>query len=763
MLQLNHYLARTFFKYGMAITFGLITLPLFADWIEQGPGPILHGGNTTIPPNNPIVGAINRVVLDPRRPNTAYLATVNGGVWKSNNINHPNPLWEQLTDLKLPGLSIGSLAISPVDHKILFAGTGTTSSDSFLGSPGFGVARSLDGGRKWEVLADKTFANQTINSIVPTKLHKGKVVLAATLDARGGVFRSKDLGDSFKRLSGDGFSNLPDQGVSSLVADPSNSLRFYAGVPGNTDNSGVYRSDDGGKTWSLVNFGLTRVSASIRILLAVHANSQTNTNVVYAMIIKNGSPQVEGVFRSVDQGEHWTSMAPVPDIFPGLQGSLHGAIVADPSDPNVVFIAGDRQDNPSTFHCNGFTANVYRGNAALLPGDPWENVVCVDANNTSPHPDARGMTFDLCGNILFACDGGVYKLNQANNPSLRNWSSLNGDVRPTEMHSVAYDSLSKIVLGGNQDNGTSYQREPGSFTWLSLQGGDGGDVAIDSDQSAHPGISIRYSCAQTLGRFSRSSWNAANQMVSPLTPLELLITSGPGTGETLHQFDHTIQFFSPYILNAITPNRMLIGTAYIYESMDMGDTLENLGFQSQFITAFAYGGRLCGVDNPDVFYAGTTTRSGASIGYPRILKRVNLGESLVSLDSYPGGSVRAIAMDPQNYQRVFVADSLDEVWSSMDGGITWQNLTLNLRDFTKDIRTLAAFYEENKLQLTVGGLDGVFILSSQDSKWKSLRKNLPHGLVFDLHFNEDDQLLVASILGRGAWILNLSDEQECSR
>lgn len=102
----------------------------------------------------------------------------------------------------------------------MFAGTGSASALAREGSPGFGVARSTDGGDTWTVLGASTFAGRRINNIVPTALHRGKIVLAATLLDGGGVFRSTDLGSSFTRLSGDGTSGLPDQGVSSRSPIP---------------------------------------------------------------------------------------------------------------------------------------------------------------------------------------------------------------------------------------------------------------------------------------------------------------------------------------------------------------------------------------------------------------------------------------------------------------------------------------------------------------------------------------------------------------
>jgi hypothetical protein len=217
--------------------------------------------------------------------------------------------WIPLTDQQLPALSINSLAISPVFSHTLFAGTGSTSSYFFDGSPGFGIARSRDDGHTWQVLAGFTFTGRRINSIVPTTLDHGKVVLAATLFDGGGVYRSQDLAGSFTRLSGNGTSGLPSQGVSSLVADPGHLSRFYAGVPSPafstggpaSGKEGVYRSDDGGVSWTAVNVGLTGLNTSGRILLSVHNNPSLGTNSVYTMIISS-TGHLQAVFRSDNAG-----------------------------------------------------------------------------------------------------------------------------------------------------------------------------------------------------------------------------------------------------------------------------------------------------------------------------------------------------------------------------------------------------------------------------------------------------------------------------
>jgi hypothetical protein len=557
-----------------------------------------------------------------------------------------------------------------------------------------------------------------------------------------------------------------------LIADPGNTNRFYAGVPqfyGGGALAGVYRSDDGGVTWNPVNTGLTNLATSLRILLSVH-NDGTN-NVVYAAIIVTTGAQTNGtlggVFRSANQGGNWTGLGvPNPPIFPGAQGVVHGALAADPGNPNVVFVAGDAQAAdgppptgfPNTNGCTSFSANVFRWTGAA-----WENAVCNGANATSPHPDSRDMQFDGNGNLLQTNDGGIYRLVNPNNAATRQWVAVVGNIRPTEYHSVAFDPVSKITFGGTQDNGTPYQLTPGAFAGNELFGGDGGVVAVAPD-AANPGQTLRYNSSQKfgccrivmgkpIGNFNRAAFDTANNFIGR-TMVGLNIIAGPGMNMTLYQFDPNIQFYNPYVLNAVTPSRMLIGTQNIYESTNQGDSLTNLvqtgqpiGGNSGFGQPLAYGGRLGGTNFADVFYVG----AGATI-YHRV------SGAIVTLPAYPGSTVRTIVMNPQNYRQVFVVDSENRVWGSFDEGASWIELTANLGSLTDQVDTIEIFSPDQTIRNTVliaGGFNAFQLRrpAGGGTIWTPLSTAIPNALVQDLHYDYANNVLVAGTLGRGAWTL----------
>lgn len=712
-------------------------------WIEQGPFPFAEANTEGV--NMNAIGAINTVAPSLTDPNTVFVGCVNGGIWKTSNATALSPTWVSLTDFTIPGLNINWLALSPVDPNTIFAGTGSTSSFGFIGRAPYGLLRSTDGGTTWQTLAASNLGGLHLRRVLPTPLAGGNVVLVANWDESQGLFRSVDNGTTFTQISGTG--GLPAGGVTDIVEDPQTPLRFYAAVPASTAlaaDAGVYKSEDGGVNWSRADSGLPALSTSFRILLAVHATGLTNA--AYAAIFNN-SGHLGSVSRSANMGGTWGSMGvPSPEIEPGGQAQVHGAIVADKNDANIVYLSGDRQSNFP------FSANVFRGDNLISSGSKWISVVKGNAQGTSPHPDSRSMALDANGDLLQSNDGGVYKLLTPGVALTRKWVTLNGNLRCTEAHSMGYDSFTKTLIVGTQDNGTVYQGAPNSATWFQLLGGDGGNVAVDSNQAAHPGVSIRYSCFQNFQFFNRSRWDSGNNFLSRVA---CGLRVQPGNSFLLN-IDFGIQFYQNYVLNSVDPSRMLILTSTLYESLDMGDNLNVIaslpidGNSSFFGThLISYGSRLNGVLKPDALYAGQGTV---------IKHRVDLAGPITTLSAYPGSAVRSVIMDPQNYKKVYVLDSVRKVWFSSDEGASWLDLTLNLPALTGSLRAMELYSPDaspRNTVLIVGGT-GIFQLrrpGAAGTTWTPLSSGLANGLVYDIHYEYVDDTLALSTLGRGAWTL----------
>jgi hypothetical protein len=279
-------------------------------------------------------------------------------------------------------------------------------------------------------------------------------------------------------------------------------------------------------------------------------------------------------------------------------------------------------------------------------------------------------------------------------------------------------------------------------------------VAVDTTST--PGHSIRYTCAENLDSFVRSLWDANNNFVS-FVQLGLVVNN---TGETIFQFDPNIQFYNPYVLNAINPRRMIIGTENVYESTDQGDHLTNLGFEAQLINGIAYGGTSGGVANPDVLYVGTIGTGSSPT--PRVFVRTTAGGQLAP-SNYTGEDVDSIVLDPSDWHSAYVLDASSQVWHTGDAGASWTDITGNLPKITGPLGLYGAgttgsitFANSTGLpEILVGGANGQIyrMYVTDPENWTALGYNLPNAYVGDLRYNAAADVLVVGTLGRGAFAI----------
>jgi photosystem II stability/assembly factor-like uncharacterized protein len=776
---------------------------LLSSWVEQGPAPIgyssmVEGMDAQY---SPVAGAVEALAPDPSNPDVLYAGTVNGGVWKTTDATDPFPTWLPLTD-RLPSLAISDLEFSPADptHRTLYAATGSFRSGSISlgfggvpsttsdGGPGAGIYKTTDGGATWRVLGRSIFGDRRIAAVVPTALDGGRVVLAGarnllnldgSLADYGGVYRSADGGATWTRISGT--DGLPSGAVSDLTGDPRDPRRFYATILQPTGTH-LYRSDDGGLTWAPKEEGLFgNLEPGARIMLAIH--DDPGHDVVYAAVLilptsvtvgpdgNHFNGRLAGLFRSTDQGEHWTAMALPGDadggIFLNGQTTVQFAMAADSTDPNVVFVSGDSEEPPFP-KANGTTGYVdrsFRGDASLPPARQWTALDGNGAGGTAPHSDSRDFAFDARGDLLQADDGGIYRLinpDAAPDAGPRHWVAVIGDLGVTELYSVAYDDLNHVILGGAQDTGVAEQFAPGSFAWQQFQSGDGGVVQVDD--SGLPGRSLLYLETQSGRSFRILVFDGSGDFLG-YHNLRLIV-AGTG-GKDLFQVDTTEQDVQPYELNAVDPTRMLLGTSYLYESFDRGDHLERLAGGAEIgpVTAMSYGGRLRGVANPDVAYVGTA-------GPAKLLLRTTAGGAFTPLTAYPGAVPLDLAVDPQDWRRAYVVDASDHVWATFNAGRYWIDITGDLNTLTPaprvgpsgffpSLRTVAIISPTPGIAgdiVLIGGFGGVYAirhpgLGGSSLDWTRLGTGFPTVVVNDVRYDAKDDLVIAGTYGRGAWTL----------
>jgi hypothetical protein len=356
------------------------------------------------------------------------------------------------------------------------------------------------------------------------------------------------------------------------------------------------------------------------------------------------------------------------------------------------------------------------------------------------------MAFTANGDLIEVDDGGIYRRTRPETND-GDWSSMNGDIQITELHSVAWDANSHVAIGGAQDNGTPQQFENEDREWEDVGSGDGGVVAVDDTST--PGYSTRYSSSQYLGGFQRLVYDADNALESRDYPK--LIPTGGGT-------PLNPQFYTPLVLNGVQPIRLIIGggswvdnrglahKGSVYESEDQGDTIEEIGpnIQVNENGPIAFGA----AGNADMLYVGS--------GNKVFIRTAARPAPLVASPAYPGTKeVVGIAIDPNDPMTAFVIDPT-KVYRTTDAGASWTDLTGNLESFEPGVlRTVAYAPGLGDGTLMVGTNAGVFAISSPGfSAWQRLGSGLPSVPVFRLQYSAAGNLLLAGTLGRGAWTLS---------
>ncbi len=708
------------------------------NWVHLGPGPA-HEGQVEGITNKPVTGAVNAVVPHPTDANIMYVAAVNGGIWRTSNATAASPTWTQLTD-GLRTNSIRSLAADPAvaNLQTLVAGVGNSSSLGSFGGTQIGMLRSTDGGTTWTTLDGAgTLAGRNIAAVAA----RGATLLAAT---DNGLYRSTNTGVAFTLLSGAAGSGLPTGTVTDMVGDPGNNAVFYLAAMGTT--RGIYRSADTGATWTKVSdaaVDATLVSGG-RARLAAGAANQ-----VFAVMVSAG--RVNAVFRYTAANTTWTSLGlPTTTERNGAvfgvslgQGGLHLSIAADPTNANIVYVGGDRQPCfdegasvnqcfPNSLGAVDFSGRSFRGTIGANP--VWTSLTHSGAgNNSSPHADSRGMAFDANGDLIEVDDGGVYK-RVAPRTTTGAWFSLNGSLSVSEYHGIAYDALSNRVVGGTQDTGTTQQVD-GTKIFTSVSTGDGGDTAVDTTSSGT--TSSRYSSFQRLGAFRRQVYNAAATLQSQNFPARSPLGGAPAI---------VPQFYTPIAVNSVNGLRLIIlADNGVYESADQGATVSRIATERG--NAFVGDPLVYGIPgNAEFLYFATSNA---------VFLRTTAGAAPTQRSTVGASTLIDVAADPVTPTRLFAMNT-STVHVSTNSGTNFSDVTGNLASLDPGTFRTMAFVPRTAGDLLVVGSDrGVFAASAPNfNTWTRLGQGLPNTLLFELDYNATRDVLIAGMLGRGAWRLD---------
>ena len=276
-------------------------------------------------------GRVIAFAVDPSDRKKYFVAVASGGVWKTvNGGNTFTPVFEGEGSY-----SIGASALDPKNPATIWVGTGECNAQRSVGY-GDGVYRSDDGGKSWRNVGLKTSEHIGRIAIDPRDSNVVFVAAQGPLWSAGGergLYKTTDGGKTWKAV----IPGTENTGATDVVIDPNNPDLMYAAtwqrrrhfftMIGGGPESALYRSVDGGNTWTRVRSGLPQGDLG-RIGISV---SPADSNVVYATVEATGN--LSGIFRSSDRGATWERMS--SNI---AQGMYYGQVIADPKDVDRIYV-----------------------------------------------------------------------------------------------------------------------------------------------------------------------------------------------------------------------------------------------------------------------------------------------------------------------------------------------------------------------------------------------------------------------------------------
>ncbi|MGH9481284.1 MAG: VPS10 domain-containing protein [Terriglobales bacterium] len=672
-----------------------------------------------------------------QQPDTYYMGAADGGVWKSIN---DGTTWEPIFDHE-PVASIGAIAVAPSNPDVIYVGTGEGDPRSQF-SEGDGMFKSTDGGETWARIGLEP--TRQVGRIVVDPHDPNRVFVAALGNAyaatpQRGVYRSTDGGQTWQKVL---FTD-DNTGAIDLSFDPGNSQVIYAALwatrrppwtvypSSHEPGSGLYKSSDGGGTWTPLTHGLPADPGRIGVAVAPSDPSR-----VYAMV--DAGAKEGGLYRSDDAGASWKLMDNENRIW--NRGWYFESITVDPKDENTLYAI-----NTTVYKSTdgGASFDAFRG----APGGDDYHQLWI---NPSDHNRM----------VLASDQGTIVTVNGG-----KSWSSWNN--QPTaELYDVTTDNRSPYwIYGAQQDSnnnggaaassGPNGSRATFGTGWQgACVGGESGDVAenpLATDEVFGGAVD---KCIASTGK---------RESISPLLGYPGQYFRKTWTLPVAFSMADKHEFFFANQFLFQTDNG---GSSWRKISPDL--TRENPGIPSNLDAATAndttYGERTYGPRWGVIYSLGPSPIlpheiwAGTDDGYIQLTRDDGqTWHNVTPPQLTPWSKVIKIKASHYDAQEAFAAvdrhrlnDNRPYVYRTTDGGKSWTNIVSGI----PETEYLESFIEDpvRKGLLFCGTNRGVYISLNNGDQWQSLRLNMPPVEIRDFTFH--GKALVIATFGRSFWVMD---------
>ena len=701
-------------------------------------------------------GRISDIAVDEADPRFIYVGTATSGVWKSTN---HGTTWDPIfTDQSTA--SIGDVTLAPSNPDVIWVGTGEPQNRQ--SSPwGDGVFKSVDGGATWAhkgLEETRHIARIQVHPRNPAVAYVAAVGNLWKDSPERGVYKTVDGGDSWELVL---YSDA-NTGAIDLVMDPSDPNTLFAamysrrrtawGFNGAGPGSGIYRTVDGGATWTRLEEGLPDGDLG-RIGLDIY---RRDGNLIFATV--EARRDQTGVYASTDGGDSWEKISatnPRPMYFSQIR--------VDPNDPERIYVGGQNlmrsDDGGRTFTEDG-ARNVHLDHHAL-----W-----IDPNDSD--------------HLLLGSDGGI----SASFDRSESWRFYN-NLPIAQFYEIGFDYRNPYwVCGGLQDNGswcgptnTLDSQGVRNADWEHVGGGDGFYVRIDPTDP-----SVVYAESQNGAIRRLDTETGERTSIQPVPRVELDEGSIPkkeyasADDPDPETRQYRFNWNTPMVLSAHDPNTIYVGGQMLLKSTDRGLNWTQISSDLTFdidrsqlpIMDVLPSDSMLARHDGVTFYSTVTTLSesplNASVLYTgsddgRVMGTQDGGGTWLDLtgdvDDLPSNTyVSRIVASNAEEGRVYAAfdghysgDFAPYVYVSDDFGESWRSITSGLPQTS--VNVLIEHPDEGNL-LFLGNEVGIFVSLNGGASWEPLMNGLPTVPVDDIRIHPTQDDLLIGTHGRGVWVLD---------
>ncbi len=675
-------------------------------------------------------------------PGTFYFGATGGGVWKSEDYGAS---WFNISDGYFKTPSIGAIAVAQNDPNVLYVGTGSDGLRSNV-IEGRGMYKSVDAGNSWLEIGLKD-----VGQIGAVRLHPedfNTVYVAAIGKAfranpERGLFKTSDGGKTWSRV----LFVSEETGISDVEMLPTNPNVLFAAAwkavrkpwniisGGTAKEGGLYKSLDAGKTWYRVENGLPKDLIG-KIDIEVSAS---DSRIVYALVEAPG--EEGGLYKSIDQGESFTQVSSHNGI--RSRPFYYTNIRVDPKNPDVVY---------------AMATGYYKSEDG---GKTWNRM-------NPPHGDNHDMWINPNTPNLFiqSNDGGA---NITHNGG-ETWSTQFN--QPTaEIYQVEVDNQHPYWLYGGQQDNYSTVAVP-SMPPYGLQAPGIGFIQNTGGCETGPAVphptnpDIVYSNCK--GRFTVYNKRTGTEQ-------SYYVGASNMYGHNPKDLKFRFQRVSPIHVSPHDPNVIYHTSQYVHKTTDEGKTWEII---SPDLTAFEpdkqviSGTPITRDITGEEFYSTIYAIRESPVQAGVIWVGSNDGPVHVTRDGGatwdevtprnlpPGGRVDAVEPSPHNPAKAYVAvlryllgDPKPYIYKTENYGKNWTLLTTGSNGIPDDFPTRVIREDPEREGLLFAGTEyGMFISVDDGKSWESFQQNLPVTPITDLKIHRGD--LALSTMGRGFWILD---------